>query len=341
VSTVTISSSAPGKLFLLGEYAVLGGAPALLTAVDRDVHVTVADSTTGRWQVDAADLGIRNLALGRNGELTGVPDPLVRSRLRVVDAVREAVLALAAPSERPLAISIDSGAFSRGGHKLGLGSSAAVAAALTAALGAALGLTLDRAALFALADRAHRSAQGGVGSGGDVAASVYGGFIGYRRGAEPVPLAWPDELTIMAVVTGEGSVTTQLVARVADYAAHSPSRHRADIDRLAALAASAEGTLADPGAFLELANDYFSALTLLDEHAAAGIVTDRHRDLHALARRAGGAFKTSGAGGDDVGLAFSLRGEPTRRLAAELGAAGATVLPLGFGAAGVRAGTES
>ncbi|MEO6200817.1 MAG: hypothetical protein ABIX44_06605, partial [Cryobacterium sp.] len=271
----------------------------------------------------------------------GALDPEARSSLRVFDAVREAVLALAPRPPRPLAISIDSSALSRGGHKLGLGSSAAVAAALTAALATALKLDLDREALFRLADAAHRSAQGGVGSGGDVAASVYGGLIGYTRGAIPVPLDWPEELTIMAVVTGEGSLTTHLVGRVADYAAKEPAQHRTDVARLSSLAERAEATLADPDAFLRLANDYFTALTRLDAHALAGIVSERHQELHEVAKREGGAFKTSGAGGGDVGLVFSHRGEPAQRLAGALARAGATVVPLGFLAEGLQGESTS
>jgi len=341
VTTVGIRTSAPGKLFLLGEYAVLGGAPALLTAVDRRVEVAVDDSTSGSWNVSAPNLGIERLTLGTDGELPGTLDSRVRSSLRVFDAVREAVLARAPRPPRPLAISIDSTAFFHDGHKLGLGSSAAVAAALTAALCAAVGLNQGRASLFSLADAAHRSAQGGVGSGGDVAASVYGGLIGYNQGATPVPLYWPEELRMMAVVTGEGSLTTRLVARVADYAAEDPARHRADIARLSALAERAAAALADPDGFLRLTNEYFTALSRLDAHALAGIVTERHRELHELVRREGGAFKTSGAGGGDIGLAFSHSGEPVERLAAALARAGASVVPLGFVAAGLRGDSTS
>jgi phosphomevalonate kinase len=275
-----------------------------------------------------------------------------RAHLRVFDEVRAAVQAAALPAQAerrtqaprtsaPLAISIDSGALSRGGHKLGLGSSAATAGALTAALARALGLTPDRNELFQLAHAAHRSAQNGAGSGGDVAASVHGGLIRYAPGAAAVPLRWPEELSISAIVTGEGSLTTRLVGRVADYAAENPARHRADLDRLTHLAEQAETALASPADFLHLASDYFDALSELDEHARAGIVSERHRELHALARREGGVFKTSGAGGGDVGLAFSYSGEPTERLARALARAGAAIVPLGFFAAGLQGGTAS
>ena len=343
----TIRASAPGKLFLLGEYAVLEGAPALLTSVDRRVEVTVDESTTGSWQVSASNLGIRNLVLGTDGALPAGLTDQQRDHLRVFDQVRVAVQAAALQarvlpqSQTPLAITIDSSALSRGGHKLGLGSSAATAAGLTDALARTLGLTLDRDELFRLAHAAHRSAQNGAGSGGDVAASVHGGLIRYAPGAAVVPLRWPEELCISAVVTGEGALTTRLVGRVADYAAENPARHRADLDRLKHLAEQAEAALASPADFLRLASDYFAALTQLDAHAQAGIVSERHRELHALARRKGGIFKTSGAGGGDVGLAFSYAGEPTERLARALARAGASIVPLGFFAAGLQGGTAS
>ncbi|TFD32241.1 mevalonate kinase family protein [Cryobacterium cryoconiti] len=344
----TIRASAPGKLFLLGEYAVLEGAPALLTAVDRRVEVTIDESRTGAWQVSAPNLGIRDLTLATDGALPAGLTDQQRAHLRVFDEVRATVQAAALPTAArwsltvpPLTISIDSSALSRGGHKLGLGSSAATAVALTAALARAWALSLDQGELFRLAHAAHRSAQNGAGSGGDVAASVHGGLIRYTPGAAIVPLRWPEELRISAVVTGEGSLTTRLVGRVADYAAENPAGHRADLDRLARLAGQAEAALAEPADFLRLASDYFSALCELDEHARAGIVSARHRELHALARREGGVFKTSGAGGGDVGLAFSYAGEPTERLAGALARAGAAIIPLGFFAAGLQGGTAS
>lgn len=345
----TIQTSAPGKLFLLGEYAVLEGAPALLTAVDRRVEVTIEESPTGSWQVSAPNLGIRNLVLSLDGALPAGLTDQQQAHLRVFDAVRQAVQTAARqaqgqvqPHVRPaLAITVDSSALSRGGHKLGLGSSAATAAALTDALARALGLTLNQGELFRLADAAHRSAQNGAGSGGDVAASVHGGLIRYSPGAAAVPLRWPEELRISAVVTGEGALTTRLVGRVADYAAENPAGHRVDLDRLKHLARLAEASLARPADFLRLASDYFAALARLDEHAQAGIVSERHRELHALARREGGVFKTSGAGGGDVGLAFSYAGEPTERLAGAFARAGAAIVPLGFFAAGLQGGTAS
>ncbi|MCY7324605.1 MAG: hypothetical protein LH605_00535 [Microbacteriaceae bacterium] len=326
----TVAASAPGKLFLLGEYAVLDGAPALLVAVDRRVTVTVAPSDDDRWHLSTPGLDLDALTLEADGSIPAGVDGRTRTRLQVFDAVRTVVRCTGA-----LSITIDSTAFFAAGHKLGLGSSAAVATALTAALSSAAGRSPSREDIRILATDAHRSAQRGAGSGGDVASSSYGGLIGYVRDTAPTSLVWPQELEIMAVVTGTGSSTTNLVGKVADYAARDTARYRADIARLAALAHQAQDAVRSAEDFLRLASDYFDALVELDAHAGAGIVSEHHLRLHSLAADLDGVFKTSGAGGGDVGLVFGRRGESAARLAAAFAEAGAEAVPLGFGANGV------
>ncbi|GAA1221911.1 phosphomevalonate kinase [Rhodoglobus aureus] len=325
-----IEASAPGKLFLLGEYAVLDGAPALLTAVDRRVTVTVAPSDDDRWHLSTPGLDLDALTLEADGSIPAGLDGRTHTQLRVFDAVRTVVRCTGA-----LSITIDSTAFFAAGHKLGLGSSAAVATALTAALSIAAGRSPSREEIRILATEAHRSAQRGTGSGGDVASSSYGGLIGYVRDTAPTSLVWPQELEIMAVVTGTGSSTTDLVGKVADYAARDTAQYRADIERLAALADQAQDAVHSAEDFLRLASDYFSALVELDAHAGAGIVSEHHLRLHSLAADLGGVFKTSGAGGGDVGLVFGRRGESTAQLTEAFAEAGAEAVPLGFGANGV------
>jgi Mevalonate kinase len=330
--------SAPGKLFLLGEYAVLEGAPALLSAVDARVQVSVSTAAGGCWRVATPGLDLAPQELGPDGELPGTMEEQARRALRVFDAVRGTLLAAGRLTSEPRDVVIDSSAFSRNGRKLGLGSSAAVAVALTAALTTApTGPQLDRSALFALADTAHRLAQGGTGSGGDVAASVYGGLISYTTRETPTQLGWPEGLAAMAVVTGDGSSTMELVARVNAYRDRDERGYRSDIRRLADLADRARAALGSAADFLALCSDYFLALGALDTHAQAGIVTERHRELREIAAASGGVFKSSGAGGGDLGLAFTGTGAPADELRRALSAAGAELLPFAFCAEGVRA----
>jgi len=334
-----IATSAPGKLFLIGEYAVLEGAPALLTAVDRRVHVHLSEATEPYWRITTSNLGLHDYTLGRHGELPQSADTATQSKLAVFDAVRQTIAAETSLPAMPLSIHIDADAFSRHGHKLGLGSSAAVTAALGLALAEHAGLSLSRAQLTALMIKAHRRAQNGTGSGGDVAASVYGGIISYTRDHAPVPLDWPASLAGLAVVTGSGASTVDLVARVQALSEHDPQTYATEMGRLHELAQTAADALADGHAFMQRAGDYFDALRRLDAHADAGIVTARHLELHALAQRNGGLFKSCGAGGGDIGLLFVERGAREQAVRRAFRDAGADILPLDFGAPGVRCET--
>ena len=332
-----IETSAPGKLFLVGEYAVLDGAPAVLTAVDRRARVSLCAADDGRWRLSAPNLGLTGVALGDEGALPADLDATTRARLGLYDAVRITVLERCRAAPEPLHLVIDSAAFAADGHKLGLGSSAAVAAALTRALLDAVGLKLSKTELTMLAIAAHRRAQNGAGSGGDVAASIHGGVVSYTRDQPPQALDWPQELVGLAVVTGSGARTVDLVARVNAYRRRDATGYAADIKRLHRLADGARDALRHGPCFLALAAAYFQALAALDQHARAGIVDARHHELHALAARHDAVFKTSGAGGGDVGLVFVPRGEDRVRALGEAFAnAGAAIVPLMFGADGVR-----
>lgn len=331
-----IQASAPGKLFLMGEYAVLEGAPALLTAVDRRARVTLTPAEDGHWTIDAPNLGVHKQSLGVDGSLPVDADETLARHLAVYDAVRAIVVENLDAPLPTLAVHIDTAEFAQDGYKLGLGSSAAVAAALTQALLAAVDIHPDLETLAGLAIAAHRRAQNGTGSGGDVAVSVFGGVISYTRDTAPRPLVWPTGLTGMAVVTGEGASTPDLVGRVYQYREHDPEGFASDMSRLAELAGRVGNDLGYASRFLRLTREYFEALIALDHHAGAGIVSARHHELSGLAASHGAVFKSSGAGGGDVGLLFSTRARDTAVLRETFAHAGAEILDLVFGADGVR-----
>src|SRR3954465_8219320 len=97
-------ASAPGKLILTGEYAVLDGAPALVIAVNRRVLAAR-----------------RRAPRGSSPFLVAVADEIARRHGADHPATRAA-----------MEITVDSSAFYLGDQKLGLGSSAAVTVAATA-----------------------------------------------------------------------------------------------------------------------------------------------------------------------------------------------------------------
>jgi phosphomevalonate kinase len=309
---------APGKLLLAGEYAVLDGAPAVVAAVDRYATVRV------RPPHDASTVHIASVAGGgqpisctvelKTGRLTGDASPVVAACMAILREELGDELDLRA---RPCEIEIDTGELSsaREGEglpaKLGLGSSAAVAVCL---LGALFDGRLEEDRLLRLADRAHRAAQGGVGSGADVAAAALGGLLLFwltSPGSNPEPqthrFADGARTGCAGVVcwTGQPASTPRLVEAVRRWRDTSPDRYN---ERMVEIGTAAAGMAAalqgrDAGALVESVASGFEAMTRLDECCGAGLVLDTHRRLHALATRYGGAAKPTGAGGGDVGLA--------------------------------------
>lgn len=274
--------SAPGKVFLVGEYAVLDGGTAVVAAVDR--------RASGRFVPGAAP-----------------STPLVAEAVR---SVRHhlARIGVVAPDGAP---EIDSSALSSAGGKLGLGSSAAATAVAVGAMLEAAGCDIeaDRAIAFALADGAHRAVQGGRGSGADVAAAVFGGVIGFRRGADVAPsirALGPAAGELVVFSAGAPRSTVDSIRAVEALAARDPVRYQS---RMREICAAADEFLRawealDGRAVVEAARSAGAALAALGHSAEIDIWTDPVRAATALAHELGGVAKPSGAGGGDVGVAF-------------------------------------
>lgn len=145
---------APGKVVVLGEYAVLDGGPAVVVAVDRGVACDV--SPASERTIVAPD------------------DRFVRAAL---DAVHAPPATYRFSDWNPVDAPV----------KVGLGGSAAATVAAVLA-GRPEGAIDER---FRTALQVHRAVQGS-GSGIDVAASTYGGVLRYQaERVAPLPALWP------------------------------------------------------------------------------------------------------------------------------------------------------
>lgn len=330
---LTVNASAAGKLFILGEYAVLHGAPALVAAVN--VRARIRATPARAWRLDAPQLGIHGYRLAGDGGLPGDCRPARRQALAVFDAARH--LAAREGVLPPLDIVIDTAAFFGAGGKLGLGASAAVAAALIGLFNAINHHSHTRKQLGRQAIAAHRLAQNGEGSGADVAAALLGGLVGYRLD-QPRRHAWPAGLHARAVVTGNGADTRKLVAAVRRLQTRDPTTHGRCIERLCGLAETGYAAMSEnnPAALLAAADGYFDALAALGRAARADIVTAAHHELRDLAAQQGCVFKPTGAGGGDLGLLLSDAPRTLEDCDRALAAAGHRCLPLRFGALGLR-----
>lgn len=288
------AARAPGKLFVTGEYAVLVGAPAVVAAVDRYAHVRL-ELTAGE-----GPLVIESEAEGRTFTVEHPTDGPIPGG--DAGAVVAAIRAAGAAEASGRAI-VDSRAFLVGERKLGLGRSSATLAAATAAL---LG-SAAKEAILAKALAANASFQDGLGSGGDVAASVYGGVVEVARGDAGLRVTsrqLPAGIQLVAGWTGDSAHTTPLLARFTAAARAGSIRALDDLRATAAAAADAVARN-DAGALADAVDRSATLLERLGDETGIPIVTPALARLVAAARRVGAVAKPSGAGAGDCGIALA------------------------------------
>ncbi len=326
-------SRAPGKLVLLGEYAVIDGAPALVAAVDRFVTATLTEgSTADPCQLDAPELLAhpRTFTLGANGvtwtDETDERTALVSTALAI--ALEDGLL----NANQTIKLTLTNPQFFHDGHKLGIGSSAAATVALAKLL---LPANQSIPAVHELAERIHCRFQGGQGSGIDIAASTWSDTIRFQRRRNEAPaverIDWPASLHWLALWTGSSASTRGFLTKVKRLQQTDPKRYDACFGQLRALAQAGIQQLTERTveAFCRTVDRYHDAMAALGDAANVDIVSAPHRALSALSRQCGAAYKPSGAGGGDIGVAFGSV-ESIRALTKAASQHGFEALPMGF-----------
>lgn len=299
-----ISTNAPGKAVLSGEYAVLRDAPAISAAVDRRAYVSISEAS-GEFHCLSTPGYVDGQWLFRYGDdatfewQQPVPGPTTFSLV-------EEVWKSFDPSGWPaLEIVVDSREFTDAatGLKLGLGSSAAVAVALTAALQrfAAQGGDDGESAIAA-----HNRFLNGRGSGVDVATSYRGGLILYRRsGAEARRIEWPARLRYRYLWSGQAVATTDKLAMLGDD--HGDNDTGIGMQRLGELAEAMASAWSsgDAARILRSYPAYIEGLGSFSAEHDLGVFEAGHEDLVRLAGKTGVVYKPCGAGGGDIGIVLA------------------------------------
>ncbi len=331
----------PGKLMVAGEFAVLVPNQHLaVTAVDRFVYAAIADAESGKLTLE--DFGLRELEWDyRQKKIMIASDD---SRLSFVQKAMEITCTYLEEQGidiHAFDLSIHSELDDESGVKYGLGSSAAVVSAVVSAIMAHFSNgNLDKDVIFKLAALAHVTTQGS-GSGADVAASVYGGFLKYSsfqaewlkeayRKADSMseliakkwtylelkPIKLPDSVLFCVGWTGKPASTSKLVDVILKQKDKNPLGFHAFLK-------SSEKAVhkfltgmdeENPSSILTGIKENRLALAEIGKQADVLIETPLLTTLSDLAEKLGGAGKPSGAGGGDCGIAFM----PTKRQREEL-----------------------
>ncbi len=286
---IDIKASAPGKVIIAGEYAVLDGAPAICMAVNRRAHVSITSSSENHHTVAAPGFAEKAASFASISECA--------EDYPLLAAVWQA-LRIDTPDF--LNIVLDSSGFSDAeAGKIGIGSSAALTVALTAALDRLAGESRD---IRGIAMAAHRRLQGGAGSGADIACSLAGGTIEYRMGEKiSAELAWPAGLSYALLWSGVPADTGIQLAKLDSAEAHDSRTELAN----SATAVAQAWRSGVPEQVVSDLREYTATLRRFDVDHKLGIFDAGHAALADSAKTSEIVYKPCGAGGGDLGIAIS------------------------------------
>lgn len=198
-----ICFSAPGNLMLMGEHAILHGQPAIALAVGNRLSVSLIPRGDETVTIES-DLGHYQSTLS---EL-------------VEDSTFSFMIAAIRLSRSQFKLGFDLKVTSEFSDQVGLGSSAAVTASTVACLLSFCEDPVSKEQVFKRALEAVHKVQSGRGSGTDLAASIWGGLIGYEmKGAKVRPLTGTPDIDLFYV--GYKMKTPEVIALV---------NHRAEAD---------------------------------------------------------------------------------------------------------------
>lgn len=200
----TITASAPGTLMLTGEHAVLHGYPALVCAVDQRMQVTLTPRNDTVFTIHSPLLG----------DFTG--DIATASP----QAPFEFITTIIAAYQTKLKNGFDLHIQTDFSHTVGLGSSSAVTVATIAVFAKHIGEILTPETLWQKAYDIILQVQK-VGSGADLAASIWGGLLFFQNKPFLVePLSYFPALSLL--YSGSKKRTAEVINYVQQHAEAEP-----------------------------------------------------------------------------------------------------------------------
>lgn len=299
--------SAPGKLILFGEHAVVYGQPCIVTAVSARLSAKVSLLKDPHFTLDAPDVDIRNYIkpLDQLGHGT------------IPKGVRFAEIAaknfFAHFSEKFQKRNKQSPQWSNRGIHItttsefpstyGLGSSSASVVCTLKALSEITTTPLSNTLLFDLAYKTILDIQG-KGSGFDVAAAIYGGTMYFKKGGATIKPIAIEPLPIVVGYTGLKADTTTIMHHVTKKAEQDPAFSKS-VDSLYI----SIGRIVEQAQIACDSSDWSVLGRLMNENQEMleqlGVSSNK-LDLLIRAARTAGALgaKLSGAGGGDSMIAL-------------------------------------
>ncbi len=317
-----VKVSAPGKLMLLGEHAVVYNHPCLVTAVDQRMKAIVEVLDSPEFQLEAEDVRV-----------TGYKKPLSDlGKGNIPKGAQFVEIAVKNLNEKyPLKFGLKVMTKSEFSSKFGFGSSSASTVCTVKAVSEILGLNLSQKEIFDLSYKTVLDIQG-KGSGFDVAAGVFGGTLYFVTGGKVIEHLNIKSLPLVVGYSDAKADTVTLINKVKKSFANKQDRLNEIYSSIEVLVNKAKdallkGDLKTFGQLMSTNQKYLQEL---------GVSIDKLDNMIKAAIDAGAyGAKLSGAGGGDCMIAIApddKREEVKRKIVQ----AGGEILDIKANAEGVR-----
>lgn len=283
--------SAPGKLMLLGEHAVVYNRPCLVTAVSQRMKVNAQLIERKEFQLEAPDVDVTGYSKPMNDIGKGA---IPKGAQFVEIAVKNF------SQKYPLKSGIKVETTSQFSSQFGFGSSSASTVCTIKALSELLEVKLSPKEIFDFSYKTVLDIQK-KGSGFDIAAAVYGGTLYFVTGGKVIEQLKVKSLPLVVGYSGMKADTVAMINKVLELAKKNPKLVENIYNQIEKLVEQAKRVLTR-GNWQQLGELINQNQTHLQQ---LGVSIAKLDAMIAAAREAGAyGAKLSGAGGGDCMIAL-------------------------------------
>ncbi len=317
-----ITVSAPGKLMLFGEHAVVYNRPCIVTAVDQRLKLQLTTIEAPYFELDAPDVGIdgykkKIFDLGKGD----IPKGAKFTEIALKNFIKE----------YPQKSGFKFKTISDFKSTFGFGSSSASTVCAIKALSEISNLNLSNKEIFDLSYKTVLEIAG-VGSGFDIAAAIYGGTIYFLTGGKAIKPLHLKNFSLVVGYSGTKADTPTIVKQLQEKIKKKPEFYTHIFNEIEKVVMLGKNALVDEN--YKKAGDF---MNLNQTHLFKIGVSSKKLDDMINAARDAGAFgaKLSGAGVGDCMIALT---SPSKKSAIEnaIKKVGGQVLKVEVNAEGVR-----